>query len=1492
DEDDNDSEQEEFRNELGEFRSALGRMFPGASFLDSLGDVPKITSLVNSLEIHQDPFMVLECLNEIAERLLMLNGAVDRNMLSYKFANSIVAVMDNPFYQDELEIQLVACRCLYNRLEVNPDVAHDFVAAGVLEALQSKLIEINYIDLAEQVLQTIEYISRECGRDVLMKGCLPHCLQYLDFFTIHGQRRSLVIAANVCKYVPRSKFDTLKEVFPLLERVATEYSDPNTVENAWLAISRTIKSFEREPQFLEQLISTKLLRRLVILLSTCFSKGKHSNSLLSFSSCLNMLQSLSIIANVSPKLSVILLGECEIGKAIIASLSGYERSDVDQISSKSEVDDMKSIDDKIEVSATGVSVEALMATPKELVISIIKLVAPLLPFTQSGNTTKLIDVGFYEGKGNGTDRCSINKNRIDLYYKNEANRASFVHFINDIFGVLLNIYDSTVDYNIRRLVLICIYRMSRILDKKDLSSIIYDSGITSLLASIIIHGKSILRKPHGSSAHLEEIRPYVLTYGALLITHILISKAPELFLSDFEREGLISNIDELSKALDIDDRVKPDVLPQSDDMDISSVPSSQQCIGDEDMHKEPQSIDDVHQDDESEDQDEVEGDEEEEEDDDEDDEEEGDEDDVDSGSLAESEDEDRYVPSRNVQDYTLESDGTALLGLSIILTEISTLCHEIQNECAAIRASLSTSKSKHFRSIDEVKTLFENAKSFNYTYDQWCTVWEKLARAFGFVDPKDGVISSFELVSSGIISTLLAIFESPIGAQGSDCCRAFQNLFCSSLSPLGTGESLALALFVKKLEEALSRTESFEIFDSGATLYSSSPNTRAAAMAKQIKIKLVSEDDNPSEQNKQLMLVVHAIATFKSVNGFLKARTDGIRGLMRAITNPNSLAGNTSSETPSYIKFSINGEEIPHGTTVYGAIYRSLQSQPNETVPARKIWTNVPHVVHYKRTESAIPEPYDDLYRNEPIDDDFNSLGDFNTISILQILKVLYFLNFSTSTSGASDVLFINYKLTAKLNRQLEEPLVVASGTLPDWSVQITRQFPFLFPIDTRVFFLKSTSFGYSRLINLWQTRSNQEEQENRSNSSLSSNAPQLGRPVRHKLRLSRKHLLKGAIKVLDGYGTIPGLLEIEYFDEAGTGLGPTLEFYANVSKEFSKTRLSMWRTSKDTLEEDIGDAFVNNPTGLFPRPLTESTRHYQKIIHLFSVLGKFVARSLLDSRIIDFTFNPLLFQLGRDLSVSAKVFESRESQIETLRLVDPFLANSLAHLTQYLTKYEGLSDADKAAVQIDGCSLEDLALNFVLPGYQDVQLKEDGEKIDVTHENLEEYIDKVIDMSIGSGVRGSIEAFVSGFSVVFPFSSMSIFYPDEMVRLLGNGEEDWSYDTLISVLHADHGYSIDSPSIQRLLQILTDFTTEERRKFLQFITGSPKLPIGGFKSLHPDLTVVLKHTENGLKPDDYLPSVMTCANYLKLPDYSSIEVMKARLLKAMTEGANSFLLS
>lgn len=43
-----------------------------------------------------------------------------------------------------------------------------------------------------------------------------------------------------------------------------------------------------------------------------------------------------------------------------------------------------------------------------------------------------------------------------------------------------------------------------------------------------------------------------------------------------------------------------------------------------------------------------------------------------------------------------------------------------------------------------------------------------------------------------------------------------------------------------------------------------------------------------------------------------------------------------------------------------------------------------------------------------------------------------------------------------------------------------------------------------------------------------------------------------------------------------------------------------------------------------------------------------------------------------------------------------------------------------------------------------------------------------------------------------------------------------------------DHGYSPDSKAIKLLFEVLSSYDREQQRMFVQFLTGSPRLPVGG----------------------------------------------------------------
>jgi E3 ubiquitin-protein ligase TRIP12 len=284
------------------------------------------------------------------------------------------------------------------------------------------------------------------------------------------------------------------------------------------------------------------------------------------------------------------------------------------------------------------------------------------------------------------------------------------------------------------------------------------------------------------------------------------------------------------------------------------------------------------------------------------------------------------------------------------------------------------------------------------------------------------------------------------------------------------------------------------------------------------------------------------------------------------------------------------------------------------------------------------------------------------------------------------------------------------------------------------------------------------------------------------------------------------------------------------VSKEFSKKKTKLWREN----ESQSAGEYAFGKRGLFPAPMSEemaNKENGQRVLHLFRMLGKFMARSMLDSRIIDVSLNPTFFRIGDG---QATVSPS----LGAVAAVDQDLAKSLKMLRKYVNAKERINNdatlsADQKAarieeIRINDMRVSDLGLDFTLPGYSHIELQPKGSEIDVTIENLQVYIRKVIDFTLYEGVQRQIDAFRAGFSEVFPYTALKAFTPDELVMLFGRVNEDWSLETLMDSVKADHGFNLDSKSVRNLLQYMSELSPQSRRDFLQFITGSPKLPIGG----------------------------------------------------------------
>lgn len=98
-------------------------------------------------------------------------------------------------------------------------------------------------------------------------------------------------------------------------------------------------------------------------------------------------------------------------------------------------------------------------------------------------------------------------------------------------------------------------------------------------------------------------------------------------------------------------------------------------------------------------------------------------------------------------------------------------------------------------------------------------------------------------------------------------------------------------------------------------------------------------------------------------------------------------------------------------------------------------------------------------------------------------------------------------------------------------------------------------------------------------------------------------------------------------------------------------------------------------------------------------------------------------------------------------------------------------------------------------------------------------------------------------------------------------------------------GYNSTSPQVLWLWEVLDSFDSSERAEFLQFVTGSSKVPLDGFKGLI-GMRGPQKFTVAKIKSEDFmrLPTGHTCFNQIDLPEYPSKEILHERLLLAIKE--------
>jgi len=258
-----------------------------------------------------------------------------------------------------------------------------------------------------------------------------------------------------------------------------------------------------------------------------------------------------------------------------------------------------------------------------------------------------------------------------------------------------------------------------------------------------------------------------------------------------------------------------------------------------------------------------------------------------------------------------------------------------------------------------------------------------------------------------------------------------------------------------------------------------------------------------------------------------------------------------------------------------------------------------------------------------------------------------------------------------------------------------------------------------------------------------------------------------------------------------------------------------------------------------------------------YELIGIVLGLAIYNSHILEFSFPMVTY---RKLLGSKATFED-------LKEVAPAVASGLQKLLDY-----GEGDVEDV---FGLCFQVEYDAGFG-EGVRTADLRPDGGDVRVTRANKEEYVRLYTGWYLERSVERQFGAFARGFHRLCSGPALALFKPEELEQLIC-GSEELDFDALENHTLYDDGYVKESESIRLFWKVAHSLSDEDKKKLLFFATGSDRVPIKGLGNLNPSFVV----SRNG-PCSERLPTAHTCFNHLLLPEYSSEDIMTARVMTAI----------
>ncbi|XP_059410596.1 probable E3 ubiquitin-protein ligase HERC3 [Carassius carassius] len=183
------------------------------------------------------------------------------------------------------------------------------------------------------------------------------------------------------------------------------------------------------------------------------------------------------------------------------------------------------------------------------------------------------------------------------------------------------------------------------------------------------------------------------------------------------------------------------------------------------------------------------------------------------------------------------------------------------------------------------------------------------------------------------------------------------------------------------------------------------------------------------------------------------------------------------------------------------------------------------------------------------------------------------------------------------------------------------------------------------------------------------------------------------------------------------------------------------------------------------------------------------------------------------------------------------------------------------------------LFLDFTVKGKK---LIPNGDQIQVTKANRQKYVDLYVNFVFNKSVKKQFKHFSRGFYKGCPLDAWSMFHPEELQELFkGSRQYEWKE---LQLCASYEKCSASDELIKNFWTVFFELSEENKRKFLIFLYGTDRVPVGGFSKR--SLKILLLDSPDA---DDRLPEAQTCFGRLILPKYSDINTLRNKLIHAIS---------